>query len=102
MGGIAVSMLFLTVDALRDSDTLIIYGVLFSVSLAFFFNLRETHRVLSQAKQEKIGAVKERIIELAEGLDRSLGRGDRSEIHELSVEMSGLLGYQQQVKEAPT
>ncbi len=103
MGGIAVSMVFLTVEALRDADTLIIYGVLFSVSLAFFFfNLRETHRVLSQAKQEKAGAVKERIIEIAEGLDRSLRLGNRSETHELSVEMSGLVGYQQQVKGAPT
>ena len=103
MGGIALSMVVLPFEARSSVEALVIYGVLFTSALVFFFvTLRDIHRVLYAARLGKQTQAHEKVIETMEAFEDSSRRGNRGEMQALSGEMIGWIAYEKRINEVST
>ncbi len=103
VGGIAVSLLFVTVDRTfgQRLDFWLFYVPLLLMPIAiFFFNMYPTHRLIAAARKAELVKVRRHIPELSQQLLDRLDSGEK--VDKLSTTVAAVLAYEQRLRQIST
>lgn len=103
IGGITLSVLFNpTTEEFFSTEGIIIYGTLILVSiLLFFLTMASTHRVMVEAKEQKLKLVRRNLSATFEQLQQRATEGQLQDIEALSDSITAWLAYEKRFAEAP-
>lgn len=102
LGGIVLGVIFgLDLAEIMTWRTFLAYGPLaLMVVLLFFLSMRDSHHVLTEAKQRELALVRERLAEVTRRFRRDLA-GEVS-APSAAADMGALLAYERRIRGAPT
>jgi len=103
IGGITLSVLFNpTTEEFLSTEGIIIYGTLILVSvLIFFLTMASTHRVMVEAKEQKLRLVRRNLSATFQQLQERAAEGQLQVMEALSDSMMAWLAYEKRLEEAP-
>lgn len=102
VGGIALSFVFgLALGSIYEWENWLLYAVLLFVPfLAFFLNMRDTHRVLAEEKRRQLEAVERSIRLASRTLMKHIDQSERT--GSLGADINALVAYEARLKAART
>jgi hypothetical protein len=98
VGGILLSMVFNvgSLSILAWQNLVVYLALALVVVLVFFLNMRETHRLLSTAKNKELEAVQKNVVAASRTLMERIGSGEPT--GSLGAEINALVVYEQRIR----
>ena len=103
IGGITLNVLFSPDPRnLTSADGLIFYGAsMLAAVLVFFLTMMSTHRVMSEAKEQKLKLVRRHLADAFEQLQQRASEANLQDMEALSDSIAAWLAYETRIKKAP-
>ncbi len=104
IGGITLSVLFNPdPQDLTSVDGWVFYGAsMLAAVLVFFLSMMSTHRVMAEAKEQKLKLVRRHLADAFEELLQRAAEARLQDMEALSDSITAWLAYEQRIKKAPT
>jgi hypothetical protein len=104
IGGITLNVLFdPDPQDLTSVDGLIFYGAsMLAAVLVFFLTMMSTHRVMAEAKEQKLKLVRRHLADAFEELQQRAAEAKLQDMDALSDSITAWLAYETRIKKAPT
>jgi hypothetical protein len=88
---------------LMSVDGLIFYGAsMLAAVLVFFLTMISTHRVMAEAREQKLKLVRHHLADAFEKLQQRAAEANLQDMEALSDSITAWLAYEQRIKKAPT